>query len=143
MKAVIDNNVIIDALKPNPQFEAAAQQILRLASVKTIDGFVSANSLTDIFYVLRKEHGADKAKIMVQKLLLILDIIGIDPIDCIDALSLTMKDFEDAMVAVCAEKIKADLIVTRDEKFIKEKTSVKTVTPEQLIEKIEANTKRG
>ena len=143
MKVVIDNNVIIDALKPNPQFEAGAQQILRLASVKAIDGFVSANSLTDIFYVLRKEHGADKAKIMLQKLLLILDIIGIDPIDCIDALSLPMNDFEDAMVAVCAKKIKADFIVTRDERFIKEKTSVKTVTPEQLIEKIEANAKRG
>ena len=143
MKIVIDNNVIIDALKPNPQFEADAQQILRLASLKAIDGFVSANSLTDIFYVLRKELGADKAKIMLQKLLLILDIIGIDPIDCIDALSLPMNDFEDAMVAVCAKKIKADFIVTRDKRFIKEKTSVKTVTPEQLIEKIDINAKRG
>lgn len=141
MKVVIDNNVIIDALKPNPQFEAAAQQILRLASLKSIDGFVSANSLTDIFYVLRKEHGADKAKVMVQKMLLILDIIGIDPIDCIDALSLPMNDFEDAMVAVCAKKIKADFIVTRDEKFINEDTEVRTVSPEQLIEEIRSAAK--
>lgn len=141
MKVVIDNNVIVDALKPNPQFEAAAQQILRLASLKSIDGFVSANSLTDIFYVLRKEHGADKAKVMVQKMLLILDIIGIDPIDCIDALSLPMNDFEDAMVAVCAKKVKADFIATRDEKFIKEDTEVRTVSPEQLIEEIRSAAK--
>lgn len=141
MRAVIDNNVIIDALKPNPKFEAAAQQILRLASVKAIDGFVSANSLTDIFYVLRKEHGADKAKIMVQKLLLILNIIGIDPKDCMDALSLPMNDFEDAIVAVCAKKVKADFIVTRDEGFIKTETLVQAVTPEQLIEKAEATAK--
>lgn len=137
MKVVVDNNVIIDALKPNPQFEAEAQQILRLASVKEIDGFVSANSLTDIFYVLRKAHGADKAKTMVQKLLLILDIIGIDPIDCTDALTLPMSDFEDAMVAVCAKKVKADFIVTRDENFIKAGTAVKAVTPEQLLERTE------
>ncbi len=136
MKVVIDNNMIIDALKPNPQFEAAAQQILRLASLKSIDGFVSANSLTDIFYVLRKEHGADKAKVMTQKLLLISNVIGIDPIDCIDALSLSMNDFEDAMVAVCAKKVKADFIVTRDERFINEDTEVRTVSPEQLIEEI-------
>lgn len=136
MKVVIDNNMIIDALKPNPQFEAAAQQILRLASLKSIDGFVSANSLTDIFYVLSKEHGADKAKVMTQKLLLILNVIGIDPIDCIDALSLSMNDFEDAMVAVCAKKVKADFIVTRDERFINEDTEVRTVSPEQLIEEI-------
>lgn len=136
MKVVIDNNVIIDALKPNPQFEAAAQEILRLASVKKIDGFVSANSLTDIFYVLRKAHGIDKAKIMLQKLTLILNIIGIDPEDCINALSLPMNDFEDAIIAVCAEKIGADFIVSRDEGFIKSESSVKVVTSEQLLKEI-------
>ena len=136
MKVVVDNNVIIDALKPNPEFETNAQQILRLASVKKIDGFVSANSLTDIFYVLRKAHGADKAKIMVQKLLLILDIIGIDPVDCADALSLPMNDFEDAMISVCAKKIGADIIVSRDDRFIKSETAVRVATPEQLLEEI-------
>ncbi len=139
MRVVVDNNVIVDALKPDAQFEAEAQQILRLASAKKFDGFVSANSLTDIFYVLRKAHGTDKAKTMVQKLLLILDIIGIDPIDCTDALSLPMSDFEDALVAVCAKKIKADYIVTRDEKFIKAETAVKTVTPGQLIKDLEVS----
>ena len=136
MKVIVDNNVIIDALKPNPQFEANAQQILRLASVKKIDGYVCANSLTDIFYVLRKVHGADKAKIMVQKLILILDVIGIDPVDCVDALSLPMDDFEDAIIAVCAKKIGADSIVSRDERFIKSETAVKVITPEQLLEEI-------
>ncbi len=136
MKIVVDNNVIIDALKPDPQFETAAQQILRLASIKAIDGFVTANSLTDIFYVLRKKHGAEKTKIMLQKLLLILDIIGIEPADCTAALSLTMNDFEDALVAVCAEKIKADYIVTRDEKFISAGTAVKAIAPELLLEEV-------
>lgn len=133
IKVVIDNNVIIDALSPNPQFESEAQQILRYASAEIIDGFINANSLTDIFYVLRKKHGADKAKIMLQKLTVILNIIGIDPIDCIDALSLPMNDFEDALIAVCAQKIKADYIVTRDEKFLKENTAVKIITPKQFI----------
>ena len=134
MKVVVDNNVIIDALKPNPQFEVNAQQVLWLASVKKIDGYVCANSLADIFYVLRKAHGADKAKIMVQKLILILDVIGIDPVDCADALLLPMNDFEDAIIAVCAQKISADSIVSRDERFIKSETQVRVVTPEQLLE---------
>lgn len=136
MKVVVDNNVIIDALKPNPQFEANAQQVLWLASVKKIDGYICANSLTDIFYVLRKAHGADKAKIMVQRLILILNVIGIDPVDCADALLLPMNDFEDAIIAVCAQKIGADSIVSRDERFIKSETQVRVVTPEQLLEEI-------
>lgn len=140
MRVVVDNNVIIDALKPNPQFEAEAQRILQLASVKEIDGFVNANSLTDIFYVLRKAHGADKAKAMLRKLLLLLDVIGLDPDDCMNALEFPMSDFEDAVVAVCAEKVKADFIVTRDENFIKANTTVKAVTPKQLLADMEDGT---
>lgn len=136
MNVVVDNNVIISALKPDAQFESESQRILQLASEKKINGYVSANSLTDIFYVLRKVHGTEKAKVMLQKLVLILDIIGIEPTDCIDALNLPMKDFEDAMVAVCAKKIKADFIVTRDENFIKSAKLVKVVTPEQLFNQI-------
>ena len=64
--------VVIDALKPNPLFESDAQEILRLASEKAMNGFVGANSLTDIFYVLRKEHGADKAKMMIYSVRLIM-----------------------------------------------------------------------
>jgi len=138
MRIVIDNNVIIDALKPNPGFEADAQEILRLASAKAIDGFVSANSLTDIFYVIRKDRGADTAKMMIQKLVLMLDIIGIEPADCLAALEKPMNDFEDAVVDVCAQKVSADSIVSRDEQFIKAETSVKVVTPRQLLDSIKA-----
>jgi predicted nucleic acid-binding protein len=56
MRVVVDNNIAIDALYPNGEFAEKAQKILQLASAKKIDGFVSANNLTDIFYVLRKER---------------------------------------------------------------------------------------
>jgi len=133
MNVVIDSSIIIDALKPNPQFETDAQEILRLASTKTISGFVGANSLTDIYYVLRKAHGIAKSKEMLQKLLLILDVIGLDPMDCTKALASSTGDFEDAIVDVCAQKISADFIVSRDEDFIAENTQVKVITPSQLI----------
>jgi len=137
MRVVMDNSVVVDALKPDPQFEADAQEILRLASVKVIDGFVSANSLTDIFYILRKEHGADKAKLMIRKLLLVLDNIGIDPADCVAALEKPMSDFEDALVDVCARKVNADYIVSRDERFIKAETETEVVAPRQLLVKLQ------
>ncbi|MDR1580510.1 MAG: PIN domain-containing protein [Synergistaceae bacterium] len=136
MRVVVDNNVVVDALKPNPKFAVEAQEILRLASAKAIDGFISANSLTDIFYVLRKEHGAGKAKAMIQKLLLLLDIIGNEPADCVDALERPMNDFEDALIDVCAKKIGADCVVSRDEAFIKAVKEIDVITPNQLLAKI-------
>lgn len=63
IKAVIDNNVIIDALNPNPQFEFEAQQILRYASAEVTDGFISANSLTDIFTFYAKSTEPTRQKL--------------------------------------------------------------------------------
>jgi predicted nucleic acid-binding protein len=133
MKALIDNNVIIDALRPNAAFAPQAQEILRRASGKEIDAFVSANSLTDIFYVLRKEHGGGKARAMIRMLLLLLDIAGVEPEDCVNALELPMTDFEDALVSVCAAKISADCIVTRDEGFLRAASPVKTISPGEFL----------
>ena len=133
MRVVIDNNIILDALNPNPQFEYEAQKILRLAAEKKINGYINANSLTDIFYVLRKTHGIIKAKDILSKLFLIVDIIGIEPIDCVDALNKPMNDFEDALVEVCATKIKADYIVSRDETFIKSAENIEIIKPAQLL----------
>jgi predicted nucleic acid-binding protein len=124
---------VIDALNPNPQFEADALAVLRLASQNKINGYICANSLTDIFYVVRKTHGAEFAKEKLKSLLKFVHTIPLTEEDCLNALELPMNDFEDALVAVCASKIKAAYVLSRDEKFIKTATDVKVVTPKQLL----------
>lgn len=136
MKVVIDNNIIVDALNPNPQFETDALEILQLASQDKINGFICANSLTDIFYVIRKIHGTEYAKSKLIGLMSFTDVISLTEDDCYKALNLPMPDFEDAVVAICAKKVNVDYIVTRDEKFIKSETGVNVVTPKQLLAKI-------
>ncbi len=132
-RVVIDNSVILDALLPDARFELEARELLRMASAKEIEAFVSANSLTDIFYVLRKRHGAETAKEIIRHLTKLCDIIGILPEDCISALEKPMDDFEDALVAVCAEKASADCIITRDERFLKLNSTVKTISPPDFL----------
>ncbi|MDR0916300.1 MAG: PIN domain-containing protein [Oscillospiraceae bacterium] len=134
MRVVIDNNIIVDALKPNTEFQAEAQMILRFAAEKKIDGYVSASSLTDIFYVLRKEHNAEKTKEMIRTLMSFTDTIPLTASDCTDALDLPMNDFEDAVVAICAAKIGADYIVSRDEAFATSAAAVvKVIKPDALL----------
>jgi predicted nucleic acid-binding protein len=137
MRVIVDNNIVVDALKPNAQFEKEAQEILRFAAMGKIEGFVTANSLTDIFYVLRKAHGAVKAKVMANKLIAMLGIVDILAVDCVDALALPMDDFEDELVAVCAKKIGADYIVSRDDAFIKSAAAgVKVIKPDELLSQV-------
>ncbi|GHV10092.1 DNA-binding protein [Clostridia bacterium] len=133
MKVVIDNNIVVDALFPNPEFKETALQVLRLASSKQINGCVCANSLTDIFYVVRKTHGAEYTKEKLRGLMSFTETIPLTESDCADALDLPMDDFEDAVVSVCAAKANADYIVSRDEAFIKAAAVVKVIKPDELL----------
>ena len=136
MKVVIDNNVAIDALKPRQPFDTEAKDVFRAFGEEKFEPYVTVNSLTDIFYVLRRGNDANapKAKAVIADLVSIVNVIPLTEKDCADALELPLNDFEDAVVAVCAKKVGADYIVSRDEKFIKAETVVKVTTPKQLLE---------
>ncbi|MCL1816275.1 MAG: PIN domain-containing protein [Clostridiales bacterium] len=136
MKAVIDNNIVIDALKPNPDFEADAKLVFQLIWQDRITPYMCANSLTDIFYILRKVQGAEKAKNTIANLITAIEIIPLTESDCVNALALPMNDFEDAIITVCAHKISADCIVSRNRKLIKAGTEIEVLTSKQLFEKI-------
>ena len=133
-RVLIDNNVAIDALKPNESFEAEAKNVFKLIWHEIIDPYMCANSLTDIFYVLQKVQGSSNAKASIANLMTVMNIIPLSEKDCSDALALPFEDFEDAIIAVCAEKAGVDYIVSRDNEFIKAKTAVEVITPGQLLE---------
>ena len=133
MKIVIDNNIALDALLERKPFNEAAEKLLT-ACVYTHKGCLSANSLTDIFYVLRKYMGATSAKAAVQKLMELFTILSINDEDCQKALSLPIDDFEDALVVICGKNADADCIVTRDENFLKIKSPVPIMSPDKLLE---------
>jgi predicted nucleic acid-binding protein len=133
MRVVIDNNVIVDALEPRVQFEAEAAKIIQLAGSGEIEGCICASSLSDVFYVVRKARGAEYTKSKLKELMLFTEVIPLTEFDCLDAVNMQMNDFEDALIAVCAERAGADCVVSRDQKFIKADSGVKVVTPDQLL----------
>ena len=106
MKVVIDNNVVIDALKPRQPFDTEAKAVFRAFGQEKFEPYVTANSLTDIFYVLRRGNDANaaKAKAVVANLLSVVSVIPLTETDCANALALPIDDFEDALIDVCAQK---------------------------------------
>ena len=135
MKIVIDNNIALDALLERQPFKAAAEKLL-IACADTHKGCLSVNGLTDIFYVLRKFMDALSAKAAVQKLMELLEIISINNEDCLNALSLPIDDFEDALIVIGGKKAGADYIVTRDDTFLKIKSPVPVISPDKLLERL-------
>lgn len=132
MRILLDTNVIIDFLTGREPFYESARQIMKLAETGKIRANVTANSITDIFYILRKQLDQETRKVVMINILKIMDIISLTGSDILKALEMDYKDFEDAVQTQCAKKIDATYIVTRNEKDFKD-NSIPAISPDKFI----------
>ena len=65
------------------------------------------------------------------KLYSLTGILEVTADDCMDALSSSISDYEDAVVSCCANRNQMDYIVTRNIRDY-EQSSVKAILPEDL-----------
>jgi len=137
MRVLIDNNVVLDAIVSRAPWNEAAERIVLLVGDGELDGFITANSATDIFYVLKKMTSTAEAKEVMGRLFKVFQVAAVTGEDCERALALPMDDFEDALIAVCAENIAADYIVSRDADFLKAKSPMTVISPIDFLEKLE------
>lgn len=136
MRIAFDTNVLIDAIASRADCEIAQELILEVAN-DTVSGVVTANSITDIYYIARKAIGDEAARTAIWNLMTVFDVAAIDGEACATALSIPMKDYEDAVLAVCASREEADYIVSRDQGFLKaEGSPVSVISPAEMLEKI-------
>lgn len=115
MKIMVDTNIIIDVLLEREPFVDDSCKLLSLCEEHQIDGFVSAASITDIYYLVRKyTHSTELAYKAIGKILEIVKICSVTNAEVLMAFQKKSKDFEDCLVAVCAKSINCDYIVTRN-----------------------------
>ena len=131
MKIVVDTNVIIDILcKREPFFEDSYNALNKCIDNHTL--IVSASAITDIFYIVRKYIGSEKAKECIRNLLDLIKISDTRGADIEKALSSDVSDFEDAVVSAIAERQKAKYILTRNTKDF-EKSKILSITPHDYL----------
>jgi len=132
---MIDTNVILDdLLNREPQRENAGK-IMELVTSQLIFGYVTANTLTDIYYIIEKHRGASLAREAIKKILRTLQIIAVDGDDCQKAIDSLMVDFEDALVVMCADKAELNYIVTNDRGFLADPgLLVPAISPDEFLE---------
>ena len=119
MKIAFDTNVLIDAIAEQRAYRDAQELILAVAQ-DMVEGVISANSITDIYYILHKRIGDGKAREAIWNLMAVFEVANVNAEICSAALSTPMKDFEDAVLAICAKQAGAEMVVTGDEGFLRE-----------------------
>jgi predicted nucleic acid-binding protein len=113
-RVLIDLNIILDALQQRqPHFEFSAR-LLASAENQTIEGLVSAHSVTTLFYLIAKDSSADLARGVLMQLLSFLQVASVTQETIEQALNLPYNDFEDAVQMIAALQSRANYLATRN-----------------------------
>ncbi len=137
MKLIFDTNVILDVLARREPFFEDSLKALDCMGRSGVFGAITANLLTDIFFLYRK-HQSDpvKRKEALRTLMLVLEVLDTTRSVCFAAIDSPIQDFEDAVVAESAKKWSADFIVTRDVEGFAD-SPIQAVTPTELLARLE------
>ncbi|MDR3601566.1 MAG: PIN domain-containing protein [Desulfosporosinus sp.] len=135
MNVLIDTNVMLDALMNRTPHNVSAEKIFRFVAEDKLNAFITASSVTDIYYFLKKHfHNTNQAKQILTTIINIFRVIDVTRSDCEKALILSMDDYEDALLATCAKRMRLELIITRNLKDFAE-SPVTAITPDDYLTK--------
>lgn len=132
MNALLDTNVLIDYLGGQPPFYENAQKIVCAAYFGDIRLWVSTGSLKDAFYVLNRYTDSEKIQRAILKTCEAITPVALSAEDSLHAAKLLWEDYEDCLIALSAEKAKAEYIITRDALGFS-RASVPIISPEAFV----------
>ena len=136
MVILIDTNILLDCFISRQPFVDNAKNVLRLCFRKECNGYIAAHSVTNIFYILRKNFSASKRKKMLVELCEFIEVAGIQKKQVIDALvNEDFDDLEDRLQVECARIVNADYIVTRNITDFSA-SPIPVILPEDFLKKV-------
>ena len=115
MRAMLDTNVIVDALQRREPWARDAEEIFRAAANCRFTGCITAKACADIHYLTRRcTHSERIARETLNKLFVLFDLLDTAAVDCTRALASETSDYEDAVMIETAVREDVDCIVTRN-----------------------------
>jgi len=134
-KVFIDSDIILDLLSKRDPFYSFAAEVFTLGDTKNIELITTSLVFANVFYILRKSLGIDRAKELLRKLRIIIGVISVDEKIVDLALNSKFSDFEDGLQYFTARENDIKIILTRNVKDYKEKDLL-IQTPEEYLKSI-------
>ncbi len=128
----IDTNVLLDVLENRMPFVSDSLRVLTLAKSGAATVAVSALTLSDIAYILRKPEQPRVLRFF-RELRKVVGIASIGSTEVDQALASGMADFEDALQWQGARAWKASHFITRNPSDFPGDTDIAVVTPDEYL----------
>ncbi len=132
MRVLFDTNIILDVLLKRKAFYDDSCRLFELVDCGSFEAYCTASSVTDLFYIVRKEVGRDKTVLMLKDLVQVVPVVAVDQNVVNEALESDLKDLEDAVQTFSAIRNGLDFIITRNKKDFKG-VDLAVLTPEEVL----------
>ncbi len=133
-KVLLDTNIILDIALERDGFVKKSIELLLLLNKQEHIPVVTATTVTDIYYISKKQVGHDTTISFLINLFEHIKIAGVETTIVINALKSRIKDFEDAIQIEAAKHNDINTLITRNKKdFIN--SDLEVFTPEEYIDK--------
>lgn len=142
MRILLDTNVVLDVLLRRDPWQAEASTLWRAVDDGQVTAYVTATTLTDIFFVARKLTDTVRARQSVQVCLDAFNVGTVDRAVLERAQALSGADFEDNVQIACAEAAGLEAIVTRNPSDF-EGSPMSVLSPAECLARLHKETRKG
>ena len=135
MNVFLDTNVVIDFMGKREEFFSDASIIFSMIEEGTIHASVSALTIVNCAYILKKAFNSDIMYDKVEALFNMLDVLPITKQQLQNAIKIRPYDYEDAVQYFSALPCHPDVIITRDKKGFRD-FGILVMTPSEFVKKL-------
>lgn len=138
-KLFVDSDVVIDFFTDREPYANPASELFELNGQGNVKLYLSAVSINNIYYIVRRFLGHNKTLEVVETLTEMTEIVGTTKKEIIQALKNNFTDYEDSVQYSSALTIKdLDAIITRNIKDYRN-SSIAVMTPLNFLKMKENN----
>ena len=131
-RLLVDINILLDVLAQRHPHHVASSAIWAVAETRDAEAWVSANSITTLYYLLRRYSNHATAMRGIQLVVDVFMVVTVDAALITKSLNSPCGDFEDAVQYESALRANATAIVTRNVRHFR-RCSIPALTPDAFL----------
>ncbi len=135
MQVLLDTSVVLDVLLRREPWVTESAAVWQAIDDERVTGWLTASSLTDIFYIVRRASNLQAAQGAVCLCLKTFAICTVERRTLEHAVDLSGSDFEDNLQIACAALAGLDGIVTRDKDGFRDSV-IPALSPAEFIARL-------
>jgi predicted nucleic acid-binding protein len=114
IRVLVDTNVVLDALLAREPWASEAQPVYAARDDGRVELCLLASTVTDVYYIVRKQAGREKARESVATCLQVYTILAVSREVIERALARMGVDFEDDVQIAAADMEQVTYLMTRN-----------------------------